>query len=102
MSLGPAVRTDGKAAQRLFHLVFESHDGRARVPIPKRSTSPRATSTLGVVDSLKVLDPKWPIREADIIVRRNEVTLRAKHQTSHQPVGGRRSKTPGLTRLLCA
>jgi hypothetical protein len=30
----------------LFHLVFESHDGRALVPIPKRSTSPRATSTL--------------------------------------------------------
>jgi len=29
----------------LFHLVFESHDGRALVPIPKRSTSPRATST---------------------------------------------------------
>jgi hypothetical protein len=23
----------------LFHLVFESHDGRALVPIPKRSTS---------------------------------------------------------------
>jgi hypothetical protein len=29
----------------LFHLVFESHDGRALVPIPKRSTSPRAAST---------------------------------------------------------
>jgi len=24
----------------LFRLVFESHDGRALVPIPKRSTSP--------------------------------------------------------------
>jgi hypothetical protein len=30
----------------LFRLVFESHDGRALVPIPKRSTSLRATSTL--------------------------------------------------------
>jgi hypothetical protein len=29
----------------LFHLVFESHDGRALVPSPKRSASPRATST---------------------------------------------------------
>jgi hypothetical protein len=29
-----------------FRLVLESHDGRALVPIPKRSTSPRATSTL--------------------------------------------------------
>jgi hypothetical protein len=28
----------------LFHLIFESHDGRAFVPIPKRSASPRATS----------------------------------------------------------
>src|SRR5258705_12286283 len=30
----------------LFRLVFESNDGRTLVPIPKRSTSPRATSTL--------------------------------------------------------
>jgi hypothetical protein len=29
----------------LFRLVLESHDGRALAPIPKRSTSPRATST---------------------------------------------------------
>jgi len=50
----------------LFRLVLESHDGRALVPIPKRSTSPRATSTLGVVDGLKALDPNRPIREADI------------------------------------
>ena len=28
-----------------FHLVLESHDGRALAPIPKRSTSPRVTST---------------------------------------------------------
>jgi hypothetical protein len=26
--------------QRLFYLILESHDGRAVVPIPKRSTSP--------------------------------------------------------------
>src|SRR5262249_38767545 len=31
--------------QRLFHSVLESHDGRALVPIPKRSTSPWETST---------------------------------------------------------
>jgi hypothetical protein len=29
----------------LFHLILESHDGRALVPIPKRSASPRVTST---------------------------------------------------------
>ena len=33
------------------------------MPIPKRSASPRATSTLEVVDSLKALDPDRPIRE---------------------------------------
>jgi hypothetical protein len=50
----------------LFHLVFESHTGRALVPSPKRSASPRATSTHCNVDSLKVLDPERPIREADV------------------------------------
>ena len=43
--LDPAVTLTVRPAKRLFHLVFESHDGRALVPIPKRSTSPRATST---------------------------------------------------------
>src|SRR5215467_1134810 len=40
------VRLTARPPERLFHLVFESHDGRALVPIPKRSTSPRATLTL--------------------------------------------------------
>src|SRR5580698_5242917 len=55
-----------RPTQRLFHLVFEPHNGRALVPIPERSASPRATSNTAVVDGLKVLDPKRPIREADI------------------------------------
>src|ERR1022692_997494 len=37
---------------------------RFMVPIPKRSTSPRATSTLQ--SWIVVIDPKCPIREADI------------------------------------
>jgi hypothetical protein len=40
------------------------------VPSPKRSASPRATSTHCNVDSLKVLDPERPIREADVEARR--------------------------------
>ena len=36
------------------------------MPIPKRSTSPRADIDTAAVDSLKVLDPKRPIREAGI------------------------------------
>jgi hypothetical protein len=43
--LGPTVCKTARPRQRLFRLVFESHTGRALVPIPKRSTSPRATST---------------------------------------------------------
>jgi hypothetical protein len=49
---------------RLFHLVFESYDGRALVPSPKRSASPRAISTLQWWKGLKALDPDWPVREA--------------------------------------
>src|SRR6516165_67855 len=52
--------------QRLFHLVLGSHNGRALVPIPKRSANPWEASTLQCLDSLKVLDPNRPIREADI------------------------------------
>ena len=51
---------------RSLHLVFESHDGRALVPIPKRSTSPRGDIATLVVDSLKALDLERPIREADM------------------------------------
>ena len=50
----------------MFRLVFEPHDGRAYVPIPERSTSPRGDIDTALVDSLKALDPNRPIREADI------------------------------------
>ena len=39
-----------------------------KVPIPKRSASPRATSTRRWWDSLKALDPQRPIREADMAI----------------------------------
>src|ERR1700750_3306233 len=44
--LDPAVNLTVRPPKRSLHLVLESHDGRALVPIPKRSTSPWATSTL--------------------------------------------------------
>ena len=43
--LGHTVCKTAMPPQRLFHLVLESHTGRALVPIPKRSASPWATST---------------------------------------------------------
>ena len=41
--LEPAVTLTARSPKRLFHLVFESHDGRALVPSPEspeRSASP--------------------------------------------------------------
>src|SRR5271157_1168903 len=67
-SLGPAVRLTARPPVRLFHLVFEPHDGRALVPIPKRSASPRSDINTAAVDSLKALDPKRPIREVTVSV----------------------------------
>jgi hypothetical protein len=50
----------------LLHLVLESHGGRALVPIPKRSASPRPDVDTAAVVSLKVLDLNRPIRKADV------------------------------------
>ena len=46
MSAWTCRRLTARPTKRSFRLVLESHDGRALVPIPERSTSPRATSTL--------------------------------------------------------
>jgi len=50
----------------LFHLVLESHDGRAPGADSEEKHEPASDIDTVVVDSLKVLDPEWPIREADI------------------------------------
>jgi hypothetical protein len=63
MSAWTAVHRMAKPPERLVRLVLESHDGTALVPIPERSTSPRATSTLYRWGSLIALDPNRPIRE---------------------------------------
>jgi hypothetical protein len=47
----------------LFHLVFESHDGRALGAESEEKREPASDIDTGVVDGLKVLDPEWPIRE---------------------------------------
>jgi hypothetical protein len=51
---------------RLFHLVFESHDGRALGADSEEKHEPVSDIDTAVVDGLKVLDPERPIREADI------------------------------------
>jgi hypothetical protein len=49
----------------LFRLVFESHDGRAPGADSEEKHEPVSDIDTVVVDSLKVLDPERPIREAD-------------------------------------
>jgi hypothetical protein len=50
----------------LFHLVFESHDGRAFGADSEEKHEPASGVDTELVDSLKALDPERPIREADI------------------------------------
>ena len=64
MSLGPAVQLTARPSNRLFHLVFESHDGRASAADSEEKHEPVSDIDTIAVDSLKALDPKRPIREA--------------------------------------
>ena len=59
----PSVR---QPPQRLFHLVLESHDGRALSADSEEKHEPAGDIDTVAVDSLKALDPNRPIREADI------------------------------------
>ena len=49
----------------MFHLVFESHDGRALGAESEEKREPVSDIDTEVVGSLKVLDSRRPIREAD-------------------------------------
>ena len=62
--LDPAVTV--RSWQRLFRLVLESHDGRAPGADSEEKHEPVSDIDTVAVDSLKALDPKRPIREADI------------------------------------
>ena len=53
----------------MFHLVLESYDGRAPGADSEEKHEPVSDIDTLVVDSLKALDPEWPIREADIARR---------------------------------
>jgi hypothetical protein len=52
----------------LFHLVLESHDGRALGADSEEKHEPVSDIDTAAADSLKVLDPKRPIREANVEV----------------------------------
>src|SRR6516162_5894675 len=71
--LVPAVRLTARPPKRLFRLVFESHDGRALGADSEEKHEPVSDIDTAVADSLKVLDLKRPIREADISVTHRHV-----------------------------
>jgi len=50
----------------LFRLVLESHGGRALGADSEEKHEPVSDIDTAAVDSLKVLDLEWPIREADV------------------------------------
>ena len=52
----------------MFRLVLESHDGRAPGADSEEKHEPVSDIDTVVVDSLKALDPEWPIREADVVL----------------------------------
>jgi hypothetical protein len=56
----------------LFHLVLESHDGRALGADSEKKHEPVSDIDTAAADSLKVLDPKRPIREADMAGARSK------------------------------
>ena len=64
---------------RLFHFVFEPHDGRAFCADSEEKREPVSDIDTALVDSLKVLDPKRPIREADIAQNGQLTRPRADH-----------------------
>jgi hypothetical protein len=62
--LGPADHLTARPPIRLIRLVFESHAGRAYCRF-RREARARERHRRCAVESLKALDPEWPIREAD-------------------------------------
>ena len=66
MSAWTRRSSTARPTNRLFRLVLESHDGKAPVPISEEKHEPASDIDIALMDSLKVLDPEGPIREADI------------------------------------
>ena len=70
------VRLDlptARSPQRLFRLVFGSHDGTALCADSGEKHEPVSDIDTAVAGSLKALDPNRPIREADIMTALNHV-----------------------------
>jgi len=99
--------TAARSPQRLFRLVFGSHDGRALCADSVEKHEPASDVSIAAVDSLKALDPNRPIREADMRGGAVENELRHKFSTSNcdillRPRGGLGArKAYKAERILC-
>src|SRR6516225_4828901 len=83
MSAWTCRQLSERSPKRSFHLVFESHDGTAYVPIPERSTSLRVTSTPPVVDSQKRLTPNGRLEKRTSVERSGMSALCQKQTSAH-------------------
>ena len=58
--------SNGNADPKIVPPLLEPHDGRAPGADSEEKHEPVSDVDTVVVDSLKALDPEWPIREADM------------------------------------
>ena len=72
MSAWTCRHTDGKAVPKIVPPRLRSQDGRALAPDSEEKHEPVSDIDTVLVDSLKALDSKRPIREADMEQRRPE------------------------------
>ena len=84
----------------MFHLVLESHDGRALGADSEEKHEPVSDIDAVAVDSLKVLDPKRPIREAEMALSSLACatpapSTRDRHEFVAEIAGRRKSEQAG-------
>jgi len=102
MSAWTYRRSTARPPLRLFHLVFEPHDGRAFCADSEEKREPVSDIDTAVVQSLKALDPKRPIREADMLSRFRDVRFRGRcgHPYAGICTRGFMCARPGAHRLF--
>ena len=96
------VSLTARPPKRLLRLVLEFHDGRALGADSEEKHEPVSDIDTVVVDSLKVLDPKLPIREADIRGQGHTSCLAtASRMKAFAPAAAHRTCTVWPSRFLC-
>ena len=71
----------------MFRLVLEPHDGKGLGADPEEKREPVSDIDIAVVDSLKALDPEWPIREAAVSNRSTAAPYSITSSAARSPPG---------------